>query len=379
MPRKRLTERDPAPKGRRHKAVPKVAPAIVQQVAAQNNILPPGYPELLEDLKGRVRTARVRAAFAVNRELLLLYWEIGRSIVERQQREGWGAKVIDRLADDLRREFPEMKGFSGRNLKYMKAFGEAYPDGQFVQQVVAQIPWGHNVRLLDMVKDAAEREWYIRKAVEQGWSRAVLVHQIETGLYARQGRTQTNFGRTLPSSHSDLAQQLLKDPYCFDFLTLTDEARERELQRGLVERLRDVLIELGVGFAFVGSQYHLTVGGKDFYLDLLFYHLKLRCFVVIDLKVGEFEPEHAGKMNFYLSAVDDLLRHAGDAPSIGLILCKTSNRVVVEYALRVTVNPMGVATYQIRETAALPDRLKGSLPTPDQLAAELEAVGEEPE
>jgi predicted nuclease of restriction endonuclease-like (RecB) superfamily len=264
--------------------------------------------------------------------------------------------VIDRLADDLRREFPEMRGFSGRNLKYMKAFGEAYPDGPFVQEVLAQITWYHNITLLEKVKDPAEREWYVRKTVEQGWSRAVLVHQIETGLYARQGRAQTNFERTLPAPHSDLAQQLLKDPYCFDFLTLTDEARERELQRGLVERLRDFLIELGVGFAFVGSLYHLVVGRKDYYLDLLFYHLRLRCFVVIELKVDEFEPEHAGKMSFYLSAVDDLLRHAGDAPAIGQILNKTSNRVVIGYALRDTAKPMGVATYAVRRVEALQER-----------------------
>jgi predicted nuclease of restriction endonuclease-like (RecB) superfamily len=376
MPRKSSAGRKPASKTRRRHATPQAVPAIVQQPAAETAALPLGYPELLEDLKGRVRTARVRAAVSVNRELVLLYWEIGRSILERQQREGWGAKVIDRLADDLRREFPEMKGFSGRNLKYMKTFGEAYPDGQFVQEVLAQITWYHNITLLEKVKDPAERAWYVRKTVEQGWSRAVLVHQIETGLYARQGQAQTNFERTLPAPQSDLAQQLLKDPYCFDFLTLADEARERELQRGLVERLRDFLIELGVGFAFVGSLYHLSVGGKDYYLDLLFYHLKLRCFVVIELKVDEFEPEHAGKMSFYLSAVDDLLRHAGDAPSIGLILCKTSNRVVVEYALRDTAKPMGVATYEVRRVEALPEHLKGSLPTPEELVAELEAGGE---
>jgi len=282
--------------------------------------------------------------------------------------------VIDRLADDLRREFPDMQGFSGRNLKYMRAFGEAYSEESFVQQVVAQIPWGHNVRILDAVKHPAEREWYIRKTIEQGWSRAVLVHQIETDLYRRQGRAQTNFEQTLPAPHSDLAQQLLKDPYCFDFLTLTEEAHERHLHRGLIERLRDFLIELGTGFAFVGSLYHLKVGEKDYYLDLLFYHLRLRAFVVAELKVGEFEPEHAGKMSFYLSAVDDLLRHPSDGPSIGLILCKTSNRVVVEYALRVTSQPMGVATYEVRHGEALPDHLKGSLPTPAQVAAELEAM-----
>jgi len=280
--------------------------------------------------------------------------------------------VIDRLAQDLRREFPDMKGFSARNLKYMRAFAEAYPDKEFVQQPVAQIPWGHNVRTLDYVKDPAERIWYIRQTIEHGWSRNVLVHQIESGLYHRKGKAITNFDRTLPAPQSDLAREVLKDPYVFDFLGLTEDIRERELERQLIARIRDFLLELGVGFAFVGSQVHLEVGGEDFYLDLLFYHLKLRCYVVIELKTGEFKPEYAGKMNFYLSAVDDLFRHPDDRPSIGIILCKSKNKVIVEYALRDTTKPIGVSSYRL--TRALPEELKESLPSVEELERELEGT-----
>ena len=331
--------------------------------------LPNGYPELLAELKSQIVSARLNAALSVNRELVLLYWRIGSQILSRQELEGWGSKVIDRLADDLRHAFPEMKGFSSRNLKYMRALAEAYPDEQFVQQVVAQIPWGHNVRILDCVKDHTERHWYIRQTIQHGWSRNVLVHQIESGLYQRQGKAIANFDRTLPAPQSELARQILKDPYSFDFLSLSNEARERDLERGLIEHLREFLLELGVGFAFVGSQYHLEVGGEDFYIDLLFYHLHLRCFVVIELKICEFQPEFAGKMNFYLSAVDDLLRHPEDMPSIGLILCKSRNRIIAEYALRDMHRPMGVSEYQI--TASLPEHLKGSLPSIEELEAEL--------
>jgi predicted nuclease of restriction endonuclease-like (RecB) superfamily len=280
---------------------------------------PEGYEEFLRDLKQRIRTAQVRAVLAVNRELVLLYWQIGREILERQDLAGWGAKIIESLAADLHHEFPEVKGFSPRNLKYMRALAEAYPDSAFVQHVVAQIPWGHNVRILDGTRDRVEREWYIRQTIQNGWSRNVLVLQIESGLYRRQGKAQTNFTATLPAPQSDLAQQVLKDPYNFDFLMLAADARERELESGLLEHLRKFLLELGVGFAFVGSQYPLEVGGEDFRIDLLFYHLKLRCFVVIDLKMGASQPEYAGKMNFYLSAVDDLLRHPADQPSIGVV------------------------------------------------------------
>jgi predicted nuclease of restriction endonuclease-like (RecB) superfamily len=328
-----------------------------------------GYEAFLKDLKERIRGAQVKASLAVNHELVSLYWNVGREILTRQQQLGWGAKVIDRLAADLRHAFPGLKGFSSRNMKYMRALAEAYPDEQFVQQVVAQIPWGHNARILDAIDDPAEREWYMRQTVEHGWSRNVLVLQIESGLYKRQGHALTNFSRSLPSPQSELAQQILKDPYNFDFLTIGEDAHERDLERGLLEHIRRFLLELGVGFAFVGSQYHLEVGGDDFYLDLLFYHLRLRCFVVIDLKISEFQPEFAGKMNFYLSAVDDTLRHPDDQPSIGIILCKTKNKVIVEYALRDTQKPMGVSTYQLTES--LPKQLKGNLPTVEELETEL--------
>ncbi len=250
-------------------------------------IAPKGYDSFFKELKDRIQHAQLRAALSVNRELVLLYWSIGKDILTRQKEQGWGAKVIDRLAADLRKAFPHMTGFSPRNLKYMRAFAEAWPEEPIVQQLVAQIPWGHIVRILDYVKVPAEREWYIRQAIENGWSRNVLVHQIESGLYRRQGKALTNFAQALPTPQSELAQQIIKDPYNFDFLSLGKEAQERELERGLIEHIRDFLLELGVGFAFVGSQYPLEVGGQEFRIDLLFYHLKLRAYVVIDLLCGQ--------------------------------------------------------------------------------------------
>ncbi|MCE2721337.1 MAG: YhcG family protein [Dolichospermum sp.] len=343
-----------------------------------NNLsIPEDYHHFFEELKERIRNAQVRAALAINRELILLYSQIGRDILNRQQQQKWGAKVIDNLAVDLRKAFPEMKGFSSRNLKYMRSFAETYQDFEFVQQPLAQITWGHNIRILDTVKNATEREWYIRQTIEQGWSRNVLVHQIESGLYKRQGKADTNFSRTLPNPQSELAQQLFKDPYNFDFINLGKEAQERDLERALIERIRDFLLELGVGFAFVGSQYHLEVEGEDFYLDLLFYHLRLRCFVVIDLKVEEFKPEFSGKMSFYVSAVDELLKHRDDMPTIGIILCKYKKQKIVEYSLRDMNKPIEVSSYQLRE--GLPERLQESLPTIEQLEAELEAVNVEVE
>jgi len=328
-----------------------------------------GYDDLLLEIKRRIQTAQVRAALAVNRELVLLYWQIGRDILTRQQEQGWGAKVIDRLAADLKNAFPEMKGFSRTNLLYMRAFADAYPEEEFVQQVAGQMPWFHNCVLIDRVKDVVKREWYILQTIEHGWSRNVLVLQIESKLYDRQGKAITNYERSLPSPQSDLAQQLLKDPYNFDFLTMGQDAHERDIERGLLNHIRAFLLELGVGFAFVGSQYHLEVAGDDFYIDLLFYHLKLRCFVVIDLKAGKFQPAYAGQMNFYLSVVDELLRHPDDKPSIGIILCKDKNRVVAEYALRDMSKPIGISGFKITE--ALPDQLHGSLPTIEDLEAEL--------
>lgn len=331
---------------------------------------PGDYEQFLHDLKERIRTAQMRAAVAVNRELILLYWQIGREILQRQAQQGWGSKVIDQLAQDLRREFPDMKGFSSRNLRYMRAFAEAYDDEAMVQQVVANLPWGHNVRLLDAVKDPEERLWYAQQAIAHGWSRNILMLQIDNQLYQRQGSAVTNFDRTLPQPQSDLAQNLLKDPYHLEFLSLGADVQERDLEKALVTRIRDFLLELGVGFAFVGSQYRLDVGGEEFYIDLLFYHLQLRCFVVIDLKMGDFRPEYSGRMNFYVSAVDDKLRHPNDQPTIGIILCKTKNKTIAEYALRDITKPIGISTH--RMASELPDPLKHRLPSVEALEKELE-------
>lgn len=335
--------------------------------------LPPteNYSALLEEIAGRIRAAQVRAALALNRELVSLYWQIGREILARQQDAGWGAKVVDRLANDLRREFPEMRGLSRTNLLYMRSFAEAWGDDPVVQQLVGQIPWGHNTVLLDKLKDRDERLWYAGQVVQHGWSRNVLQLQIESGLHHRQGQALTNFEWTLPASHSAIAAEMLKDPYRFDFLGLTPVLEERELEAALLAHVRDFLLELGVGFALVGSQYRLEVAGQDYQLDLLFFHVRLRCYVVVELKMGAFVPEYAGKMNFYLSVVDEQLRQPEHQPTIGLILCKERNRVVVEYSLRGTSKPIGVAQYRLTED--LPRQLRGSLPTPAELKKKLEA------
>jgi predicted nuclease of restriction endonuclease-like (RecB) superfamily len=326
---------------------------------------PSGYPELLEELKNRIERAQVRAAFAVSRELVLLYWSIGSDILARQGTEGWGTRVIDRLSHDLQIEFPGVEGFSPRSLKYMRSFAEAWPEQPIVQQVAALLPWGHHMVLLDRVKDAALREWYLRAAVEYGWSRNVMVLQIKSGLHEREGKALTNFHRALPPPDSDLAEQILKDPYNFDFLTVSKKAHEREIERGLLNHLRDLLLELGRGFSFVGSQVPLEVGGETFYLDLLFYHVRLHCYFVIELKTGNFKPEWAGKLNFYLSAVDGLFRSGPDAPTIGLLLCETHSTAVVEYALQNIAKPIGVSTYRV--TRELPAPIRAELPSVEDL------------
>lgn len=329
------------------------------------------YNQLLTDLKDQIRQSRVQAAQAVNRELVLLYWHIGRAILQRQTEQGWGSKVVDRIAKDLRHEFPDMKGFSPRNLHYMRAFAEAYSDETVVQQTVANLPWGHNVRLMEAVKDPTERLWYAQQAIAHGWSRNILLTQIDNQIYTPQKREAiTNFERTLPETQSDLAKDLIKNSYTFEFLGIAADAQEDDVQKALVNHIRDFLIELGVGFAFVGSQYHLEVGGEDFYIDLLFYHLTLRCFVVIDLRMGEFQPEFSGKMNFYVSAVDDLLRHAEDRPTIGMILCRSKNKTIAEYALRDVQKPIGISTH--RTANELPAPLKHQLPAPEIIEKEVE-------
>ncbi len=396
------------------------------------------YPALLADIKERIRLAQVRTAMAANTGLLMLYWEIGGLLAERQKREGWGAGVLPKLAADLNHALPEVKGFSDRNMRLMIQFYEEYPalfpiwqppvaklkdhpasrqkrpqpvakllglpsdaairtqavskletspgsDKKRIhavarsplpaegipiwQPAVAKLPWAHNVALLQKVKDRPTRLWYALQAFEHGWTRNVLSLQIQSRAHERQGKAVTNFTRTLPPPQSDLAAQLLKDPYVFDFLTLEKPFHERELETGLLGHLQNFLVALGAGFAWVGRQVHLEVGNDDFYIDLLFYHLRLRCFVVIDLKVGPFKPEYAGKLNFYLNAVDDRLRHPSDQPSIGLILCEDKNKVVAEYALRGLDKAIGVSAYEL--TRALPKQLRSALPSIEQLEREL--------
>nr|WP_321469287.1 PDDEXK nuclease domain-containing protein [uncultured Desulfobulbus sp.] len=335
---------------------------------------PDGYADWLVELKTRIQSAQQRATLAVNRHLVLLYWQIGCDILARQAEQGWGAKVIDRLAHDLRTAFPEMKGFSRANLMYMRAFAEAWPEEQIVQQAVGQLPWGHNLVLLTRLKQPEQRLAYARAAIEHGWSRNVLNVHIETRLLERTGKAVTNFSARLPASGSDLARESLKDPYLFDFLDVGKEADEREIESALVRHITHFLLELGAGFAFVGRQVHLEVGGDDFFIDLLFYHLKLRCYVVIELKADKFKPEHLGQLGFYLTAVDRQVKAEQDNPSIGLLLCKSKNKVVAEYALGDKTQPMGIAEYKLLES--LPEPLQTSLPSIEQIENELKDMPE---
>jgi predicted nuclease of restriction endonuclease-like (RecB) superfamily len=368
-----------------------LVPETVAEMAPQHpDKLPAGYADLLESLKARIGQARTNVGLAVNQELLLLYYGIGLELDRRDRLEAWGSSVINRLSRDLRQAFPEMEGLSPRSLRRMRAFYRAYPldDGsaaiwpQAVAKLdlvkwppaVAKLPWAHNVILLEKCKVAEIREWYARAALHHGWSRNVLAMQIESGLHLRQGESINNFDRTLPPPHSDLAQQSLKDPYLFDFLCIGPEAHERAVEDALVNHITQFLLELGAGFAYFGRQCHLEVGDDDFYVDLVFYHVRLHCFVLLELKTGPFKPEYAGKMNFYLSAADDLLRSAGDGPSIGLILCRDKDRVTAEYALRDIQKPIGISEYQL--TKALPQELKSSLPTIEQLERELKNITE---
>ena len=335
-------------------------------------MIPNGYAAVLSELKRRIANERLRVVLAANAAMVLLYWDIGNTILERQRQEGWGAKVIDRLSADLRKAFSDMQGLSPRNLKYMRAFAAAWPDKSIVQGTLAQITWYHNLALLDKLQSADERLWYAQKTVENGWSRNILAIQIEQQLYRRQGKAINNFPVTLPPEQSDMAEQIFKDPYLFDFLGTADPRREREVEASLVTHVQQFLLELGAGFAFVGRQVHLEVGGQDFYLDLLFYHLKLRCYVVVELKAVEFDASFVGQMNLYLSAADDLLRHPDDKPAIGLLLCKSKNQLVVEYALRDLHKPIGVAEWQTRLVRSLPKELKPSLPSIQQLEKEFD-------
>jgi predicted nuclease of restriction endonuclease-like (RecB) superfamily len=338
---------------------------------------PEGYANWLADLKIRIHSAQQRATLAVNRELVLLYWQIGREILERQAAQGWGSKVIERLAQDLRAAFPEMKGFARSNLMYMRAFAEAWPDAEIVQQAVGQLPWGHNLVLLTQLKDKQQRLAYAQSAVTHGWSRNMLNIHIETRLLERIGTAVTNFDTNLPKPQSDLARESLKDHYRFDFLGLSREAGEREIENALVKHVTEFLLELGAGFAFVGRQVPLDVGGDEFFIDLLFYHLKLRCYVVIELKGGKFKPEHLGQLGFYLTAVDRQVKSEHDNATIGLLLCKSKNKVVAEYALGDKTQPIGIAEYKLLES--LPAELQTSLPSIEQIEREIgrESAGDD--
>jgi len=335
-------------------------------------VIPSDYADWLADIKTRVTAARQRAALAANAEMIRLYWQIGRDILERQARQGWGSKVIERLARDLREAFPEMKGFSLRNLMYMRDFAQTWPDAEIVQQTAAQLPWFHNVLLMTRVKDLSVRLWYAERAIGEGWSRSTLELQVRNRLHERQGQAVTNFDLRLPAPHSELAHETLKDPYLFDFLGLGDDAHEREIENGLVRHITKFLLELGSGFAFVGRQFRLEVEGDEFFIDLLFYHTRLKCYVVVELKATAFKPEHAGQLNFYLTAVDRQVKAPDDKPTIGLLLCKTKNGTVAEYALAGIDKPIGVAEYEL--VRALPKTLVTSLPTVEELESELEAI-----
>ena len=331
------------------------------------------YKQIFENIKQEVLKSQYKAMQIVNKELIFMYWHIGRIIGDNSK---WGNKFIDSLSIDLKLEFPKVTGFSVRNLKYMKKIAEEYPDFEFVQQVVAQIPWGHNIILMDKVKNIEERKWYIKQSIINGWSRSLLTMQIESKLYERQvvAEKVTNFPATLPDIQSDLAIQTMKDPYLFDFISLKGKVKEIEIEKAMIDKIKDVLIELGKGFAFVGEQYKITVSEKDYYIDLLFYHLKLKCYVVVELKAREFEPTDAGQLNFYLSAIDDLVKDKTDNATIGLLLCKNKDNFTAEYALRNISSPIGVSEYKLLED--IPEYLKSQLPKVEEIELHIRDIEE---
>jgi predicted nuclease of restriction endonuclease-like (RecB) superfamily len=342
----------------------------------QNNSLPSDYLTVLQSIKQRLQQAQLKAMMSVNAQLIITYWGIGKDILDRQEQEGWGAGIIEQLSSDLTNSFPEMRGLSARNLGYMKSFAQTYPDEAILQRSVAKLPWRHNIALMEKVKDENERLWYIEQTIENGWTRDVLVHQIELKLYERSGKAITNFSGALPAPQYELAHATLKDPYIFDFVSLSKKAKEHDVQKALIASVQKTLLELGIGFTFVGSNYHLVVGNKDYYIDLLFYHIRLRCFVVIELKIGEFKPEHAGKVGFYITAVDEQVKHSDDNPTIGIILVKSKEKVTAEYALQKMSGPVGVASYEY--TTNIPEGLQGQLPNIEQLETSLEQTPDNP-
>ncbi len=335
--------------------------------------IPTDYGATLKALQQRVKQERARVVLSANSALILLYWDIGRTIVDRQSRAGWGAKVIDRLGRDLRRSFPAMQGFSTRNLQFMRSFAEEFPDLAFVKQLVSLLPWGHVIRITQRIKAPEGREWYMREAIRQGWSRSVLELQLLGNAYQRSGKAMNNFASSLPAIDGRRAAEVFKDPYLFDFLGGADLHRERQIEQALVDHIQRFMLELGSGFAFVGRQMRLQVMDQEYFLDLLFYHLKLRCFVVVELKAVPFEPAFVGQLNLYLSAIDDQLRRPDDRPTIGLLLCRSKQQVVVEYALRDFRKPIGVAGWEPTLAKVLPEDFAGSLPSVEELEAELGA------
>lgn len=335
------------------------------------------YQDWLNTIKQRVQSARLRVALAANRELIQFYWELGAQIAEKQAQSQWGDKLIPQLSADLKKAFPDLKGLSASNLKYCLRFYQFYATEvatPFGQQAVDQIPWGHNILILTKCSSVAVAGFYIAQTIDQGWSRDVLALQLKSRLHERAGKAVSNFSRTLPAPQSDLAQQTLKDPYTFDFMALTAPYNERDVERQLTQHITHFLLELGKGFAFIGRQYPLEVAGNGYYIDLLFYHVTLKCYVVVELKNRRFIPEYAGKLNFYLSAVDSLLKRDDDQPTIGLLLCRDKNNIEVEFALRDMNKPMGVSEYTLVET--LPDNLKGALPTVEEIELDLQQLQE---
>lgn len=332
--------------------------------------LPKDYAQWLSNLKESIKQTRLKTVITSNTAMILLYWDIGQRIIEKQEAQGWGAKIIDRLSLDLNKTFPEMKGFSPRNLKYMRAFAVNWPDLAIVQEALAQLPWYHNITLLEKLNTPEERLWYARQAFQQGWSQPILVFQIETQAFQRNGKALNNFSNTLPSIESDMAAQVFKDPYLFDFLGTDAPRREAELEKGLMAHMQKFLLELGQGFAFVGQQVHLEMGKKDFFIDLLFYHLKLRCYIVVEIKAREFKVGDGSQLGMYITAVNKLLRHPDDQATLGLLLVKNKNELLVEYALDGLNHPISVAEWQTQFTKLLPENLRASLPTIEELEAE---------
>ena len=345
---------------------------VIFPIAPNLSEMGDSYLEFIEKIKMEIQKQRVSIVMKANAGMICLYWNIGKDILAKQEEEGWGAKVIDRMAKDLKEAFPDMSGFSPRNIKYMRKFAQCWPDYEIVQRVVAQIPWRTNISLMDKLKTEEERIWYAGKTIENGWSKAILELQIQNRLMERTGKTVNNFPAALPPLDSDMANQVFKDPYLFDFLGTDMPRREVEIERQLTEHIQNFLLELGQGFAFVGRQVHMEVGDQDFYIDLLFYHLKLRCYVVIELKACDFEPGFIGQLNMYQNVVDDILRHPDDKPTIGLLLVKGKNKTVVEYSLAGYQNPIGVAEWKNQIAQALPEELKSSLPSIEEIEKELE-------